>query len=60
MFIMLVLSAADRGFNPWLGHTKVYKTGICSFSDEHEALRSKNKDWLDKRQDDVSEWSTYV
>jgi len=29
---------------------------MCSFSAKHEALRSKNKDWLAQNQDNVSEW----
>ena len=38
--------------------TKIYKIGIRSFSIKHEALRSKNKDWLVLNQNNsVSEWS---
>ena len=37
---------------------KDYKNGIYYFfSDKHSALRSKNKDWLRMKQDNVSEWS---
>jgi len=36
---------------------KDYKIGICCFSVKHTALRSKNKDWLVRNQDNVSEWS---
>jgi hypothetical protein len=38
------------------GQTKEYKIGICCFSDKHAALRRKNKDWLARNQDNVSEW----
>ena len=31
------------------------KTGSCCFSDRHAASRSKNKDWLARNQDNVSE-----
>jgi hypothetical protein len=37
--------------------TKDYNIGICSFSTKHTALRRKNKDWLPRNQDNVSEWS---
>jgi hypothetical protein len=36
---------------------KDYKIGICCFSAEHAALRRKSKDWLDRNQDNVPEWS---
>ena len=47
----------DRGFEPQLGQTKDFKIDICCFSAERAALRSKSKDWLDRNQDNVSEWS---
>jgi hypothetical protein len=50
-------SVADRGFDPMLGQTKDYDIGICCFSAKHTALRSKNKDWMARNQDNVSEWS---
>jgi hypothetical protein len=40
----LVSSAVDRGFLPWTGQTKDYKTGICCFSAKHAALGRKSKD----------------
>jgi hypothetical protein len=40
-----------------LGQTKDYKIGIRCFSAKHAALRRKNKDWLARNQDNVSEWS---
>jgi hypothetical protein len=37
---------------------KEYKIGICYFSAKHTALRRKNKDWLSRNQDNVSEHHT--
>jgi len=34
------------------------KIGICCFSAKHATLRSKNKDWMTRNQDHVSEWSS--
>ena len=56
MVTMFSLSVVDRGFESQFGQTKDYKNGICCFSAEHTALRSKNKDRLAWNQD-VSEWS---
>jgi hypothetical protein len=56
MVSMLASSAVDRGFDPQLGQIKDYKIGICCFSAKHAALRRKNKDWLARNQDNVSEW----
>jgi len=36
---------------------KYYEIGICCLSTKHAALRSKNKDWLARNHDNVSEWS---
>ena len=41
----------------WSGQFKDYMIGICCFSAKHAALRSKNKDWLTRNQDNVSEWA---
>ena len=38
------------------GQTKDHRIGICFFTAEHAALRSKNKDCMALNQD-VSEWS---
>jgi hypothetical protein len=54
---VLVLSVVDRGFEPRSGQTKDYKIGICCFSANHAALRRKNKDWLARNQNKVSEWN---
>ena len=54
---MLALIAVDRGFEPRSGQTKSYKIGICCFSAKHAALRRKDKDWLARNQNNVSEWS---
>ena len=57
MVSVLASSAVDRGFDPRSGQTKDYEIGICCFSAKHAALRSKNKDWLARNQNNVSEWS---
>ena len=54
---VLALSAVDRGFKPWLGKTTDYKIGSCCLSAKHAALSSKRKDWLARKQNNVSEWS---
>jgi hypothetical protein len=35
----------DRGFESRWGQTKGYIIGICCFSTNYAALRSKSKDW---------------
>ena len=50
-------SVVDRGFEIQSGQTKNYKICICWFSAKHTAWRRKNKDWLTRNQDNVSEWS---
>ena len=57
MVSVLASSAVDRGFEPRSGQIKDYKIGICCFSAKHAALKRKSKDWLDRNQDNVSEWS---
>ena len=52
---VLAFGVVDRGFERWSGQTKDYK--ICCISDEHAALRCKNKDWLARNQDNDPEWS---
>ena len=39
------------------GQTKDYNVGICCFSVNHAALRSKSKDLLAQNQIKVSDWS---
>ena len=53
---LLASSVVDRGFEPRSGQTKDDKIGICCFFAKHVALRRKNKDWLPRNQDNVSEW----
>ena len=53
MVSVLTSSAVDRGFD----ETKDYNIGICCFSAKQAELRSKNKDWLARNQNNVSEWS---
>jgi hypothetical protein len=56
MVSVLASSAVSHGFESWSGQPKDYKIGICCFSAKHTALRRKNKDWLSRNQDNVSEW----
>ena len=55
---MLASSAADCWFWPQSDQTKDfrYKIGICCFFANHAVLRRKNKDWLARNRDNVSEW----
>ena len=57
MVSVLTSSAVDRGIETRSGQTRDYKIGICCFSAKHAALRRKSKDWLDRNQNNVSEWS---
>jgi hypothetical protein len=57
MVSMLSSSVVDRGFEPRSGQTKDYKINICCFSTKHTAQRRKNKDWLARNQNNVSQWS---
>ena len=52
---VLASSAVDRGFEPQSGQTIDYKIGMCCFSANHTALRSKSKDWSAQNQNNVSE-----
>jgi hypothetical protein len=55
MASVLASSAVDHGFELWLAQTKDYEIGICCFSAKHPALRRKNKYWLARNRDNVSE-----
>ena len=56
MVRVLVSSVVHRGSIP--SRIKPdYKIGMCWFSAKHTTLRSMNKDWLVRNQDNVSEWS---
>ena len=44
-------------FEPRSGLIKDFKIGICCFSAKQAALRRKNKDWLARNQNTVSEWT---
>ena len=57
MVSVLASSVVDRGFEPRSGQTNDYKIGICFFSTNHAALRSKNKDRLGRNQNNMCEWS---
>ena len=56
MVSVLASSVGDHGFEAQLGQTKDYKIGICCFSAKQAALSRKSKDWLDRNQNNVSEW----
>ena len=56
-FSVLASSAVDLGFEHTSGQTKDYKVGIAYFSAKHAALRRKNKDWLARNHNNVSERS---
>ena len=53
---VLASNAVDRGIEHQSGQTKDYKIGICCLSTKYSALRSKNKDWLARNQDNMSEY----
>jgi hypothetical protein len=57
MVSLLASNATDCEFEPRSGQTKDHKIGICCFSAKHAALRRKNKDWLARNQNNVTEWS---
>ena len=57
MVSVLASSAVDRGFEARLGQTKDNTIGMYCFSSTHAALGRKNKDWLTRNQNNVSEWS---
>jgi hypothetical protein len=57
MVSMLASSVVDRGLDPWSDQTNEYKIGMCCFCAKHAALRRKNKDWLARNQNNVSEWN---
>ena len=57
MVIVLALCVVDRGSVHRSVETKDYTIGICCFSAKHATLTRKSKDWLDRSQDDVYEWS---
>ena len=59
-YTTLVSSAVDRKFKPGSVQTKYYKIDICCFSGTYAALRSKSNDWLNRNQNNVSEWKRHV
>jgi hypothetical protein len=56
MVTVLASNMVDRGFEPRSGQTKDYKSGMCCFSANPATLRGKNKDWLARNQNNVSDW----
>ena len=58
MVYVIVSSVVDRGFKPRSSQTKEMKrVCICCFTAKHASLRSENKDWLVRNQENVFEWS---
>ena len=55
MVSVLASSVVDRGFEPRSCQTKHYNIGSCCFYEKHAGRKSK--DWLDRNQNNVSEWS---
>ena len=56
MVSVLSSSAIECGFETLSGQSKDYKIGMCSFSAKYALLRRKNRDWLARNEDNVSEW----
>ena len=56
MIIVLVSSAVGSGFKHRSDQTNDYAICICGFSAKDIVLRSKSKDWLVRKQDNVFEW----
>ena len=44
--VIVSILILNYGFDPWSHQIKDYEIGICCFSTEHAALRSRSKDWL--------------
>jgi hypothetical protein len=57
MLSVLASSVVDRVLEPRSAQVKDYTIDICCISAKHAALRRKSKDWLARKQNDVSEWS---
>jgi hypothetical protein len=57
MVSVLASSAVGCGFESRSNQTKDYRIGMCCFCTKHAALRSKNKYWLARNEDNVCEWS---
>ena len=57
MVSVLASSAVDHGFDPRSGQTKSYNIGIDCFTIKHAASRSKSKDWLPGKRDNVYLWT---
>jgi hypothetical protein len=56
MVSVLSSSSVYREFERRSGQTKDYKLDMCCFSSKNATLRRKNRDWLARHQDNVSEW----
>jgi hypothetical protein len=56
MVSVFVLSAVVLGFELRSGKHNDYTIVMCCFSAKHAALKKKSKHWLDRNQDNLSEW----
>jgi hypothetical protein len=56
MISMLALNVVDRGLEPNIKLNQTIKLVFACFSDK-QVVRSKNKDWEARNQDDVLKWS---
>jgi hypothetical protein len=56
MVSVFVLIAVDLGFELRSGKHNDYTIVMCCFSAKHAAIKKKSKDWLDRNQDNLSEW----
>ena len=57
MVSVLASSAVDRGFQSRsVKPIQDYNIGICCFPAKHAACRRKNKSWMARNQDNVSQW----
>jgi hypothetical protein len=56
MINMIASCVVDCEFLLWSGQTKHNKIGICCFSAQHAALRSKSRGWLTRNQDNLFDW----
>jgi len=57
VFASSAVDHVDHVLESTLGQNKDCKITICCFSAKHAALRRKNKYWIGRNQENVSEWS---
>ena len=57
MISVLASSTVDCGFEHRSGQATDYNIRTCCLSAKHASLRRKDKNWLARNQNNVSEWS---